>query len=413
MMLLSRLGLTPSAFVSFGMALVCAWLMLRADLARRRLPIGPTTFVLRAVAGGLLGALAVERWLAPHIVSWYGAVVGSVLVLLTLSGKKLPIAVLLDMAAPPAAIGYSIVRGFAVATSASRFDLPVFIEMLAFAAIGWWLWTEEKRAAQLQRPKGNVFGEYLILMGAVRLATHFYTAHPSAQINAVASALAMVVGGAIIALQVPRFLRGLEEHRVLEQIATFGEAAQPEYAPPTPECPHPEQWKMLDPMSSETEVIDFLRSLVITLKPRLVVETGTFRGLSTVAIAEGMRQNGFGRVVTIEYDPKVYAAAKQHIEASGLADWVECRNQSSLDTEINGTIDILFSDSHQEIREAEVRRFYPQVNEHGLILVHDASSHLRIVREAMLRLEREGLISLLLLPTPRGLAIAQKRNGRR
>jgi hypothetical protein len=35
------------------------------------------------------------------------------------------------------------------------------------------------------------------------------------------------------------------------------------------------------------------------------------------------------------------------------------------------------------------------------------------VREAALRLESEGLVSVVLLPTPRGLVIAQKREGRK
>jgi hypothetical protein len=35
------------------------------------------------------------------------------------------------------------------------------------------------------------------------------------------------------------------------------------------------------------------------------------------------------------------------------------------------------------------------------------------VREAALRMEAEGLISLVLLPTPRGLVVAQKREGRK
>jgi hypothetical protein len=41
--------------------------------------------------------------------------------------------------------------------------------------------------------------------------------------------------------------------------------------------------------------------------------------------------------------------------------------------------------------------------------MHDASSHLKIVREAALKMEAEGLLSVVLLPTPRGLVIAQKR----
>ena len=45
----------------------------------------------------------------------------------------------------------------------------------------------------------------------------------------------------------------------------------------------------------------------------------------------------------------------------------------------------------------------------GLILMHDASSHLKTVRQAALKMEEEGLISVLLLPTPRGLVLAQRR----
>jgi hypothetical protein len=52
------------------------------------------------------------------------------------------------------------------------------------------------------------------------------------------------------------------------------------------------------------------------------------------------------------------------------------------------------------------------MNPNGVILMHDASSHLQVVRDAALRLEREGLISVVLLPTPRGLVVAQKREGR-
>jgi len=101
------------------------------------------------------------------------------------------------------------------------------------------------------------------------------------------------------------------------------------------------------------------------------------------------------------------------IAASGLAQWIDLRNGSSLEIEVPGQIDLLFSDSDLDIREQEVRRFLPQTSSNGLILMHDASSHQRKVREAALRLEAEGLISAVLLPTPRGLIIAQKREGRK
>jgi hypothetical protein len=79
---------------------------------------------------------------------------------------------------------------------------------------------------------------------------------------------------------------------------------------------------------------------------------------------------------------------------------------------VEGRIDMLFCDSDVPLREKEVRRFLPQINPNGVILMHDASSSVNSVREGALRLEAEGLVSVLLLPTPRGLVLAQKREGR-
>ena len=204
-----------------------------------------------------------------------------------------------------------------------------------------------------------------------------------------------------------------QERKILRQIEHSGDVLQPEYHRATPECPHPERWNMYDSMTAEVEVLEFLRCLVTTIKPELVVETGTFSGISTLWIAEGLKQNGRGKIITCEFDRVIYANAKERIAKSGLAEWIECRNESSLETQIAGKIDLLFSDSDQTIREQEVRRFLPQVKANGLILIHDASSHQKTVREAALRLESEQLISALLLPTPRGLVVAQKREGRK
>ena len=170
---------------------------------------------------------------------------------------------------------------------------------------------------------------------------------------------------------------------------------------------------MYDSMSAEVEVLDFLKKLVTTAKPELIVETGTFTALSTIRMAEGLAENGFGRLITIEFDPKVFAKAKQRVEQSEVARWIEMRNASSLETKVEGQIDLLFSDSDLNIREQEVRHFLPQMNSNGLILMHDASSHYKVVREQALRLQAEGLLSVVFLPTPRGLVVAQKRDGRK
>ena len=117
-------------------------------------------------------------------------------------------------------------------------------------------------------------------------------------------------------------------------------------------------------------------------------------------------------MVSCEFDSVVYEKAKERLEASPLKQWMELRNESSLEMQVEGTIDLLFSDSDIQIREAEVKRFLPQMNPNGVILMHDASSHLQVVRAAALKMEDEGLISVVLLPTPRGLVVAQPKAGR-
>jgi predicted O-methyltransferase YrrM len=203
-----------------------------------------------------------------------------------------------------------------------------------------------------------------------------------------------------------------QEHKVMLQHDRAAGALQPEYHRATPECPNPERWSMIDSMTAEVEVLEFIATLVTTIKPRLVVETGSFLGVSTEWIARGLDRNGFGKVISCEYDPVVYEKAEARIEVSPLSPWIELRNESSLDMKVDGTIDLFFSDSDMPIREAEVKRFLPQINPNGIILMHDASSHLKVVRDAALKMESEGLISIILLPTPRGLVIAQPRAGR-
>jgi predicted O-methyltransferase YrrM len=170
---------------------------------------------------------------------------------------------------------------------------------------------------------------------------------------------------------------------------------------------------MYDSMTAEFEVLEFLKSIVTTTKPELIVETGSFMGVSTLWLAQGLKENGFGKIISCEFDPVVFAKAKDKVERSSVKDWIDLRNESSLEMKVDGRIDLLFSDSDMPIREQEVRRYLPQVNPFGLILMHDASSHLKQVRDAALKLEAEGLISVVLLPTPRGLVMAQKRAGRK
>jgi prolipoprotein diacylglyceryl transferase len=400
--------------------------------------------------------------------AWFGGFVAGIATLLLIARRhRVNLLAMLDLSSSAAAIGYAVGRigclvsgdgdygiptnlpwgmafpnGLAPTTQAcvnwkdaahplgwpadcAVHPTPIY-EFLAGVLIFWYIWRRGSRALRTPLGPGVIVGEFLILSGLERFLVEFIRINPRVifipiaphaalgMSNAQFTALLSIVAGIIILLFARwRFRRVAPVHKVLDHVTQHGSEVKPEYHRATPECPHPERWRMFDTMTAEVEVLEFLRCLVTTVKPNIIVETGTFLGVSTVYMAEGLKQNGFGKIITCEPDPEVFAKAKEKIAASGLSKWVDSRQQSSLEIKVSGTIDMLFCDSVVELREQEVRHFLPQVNPTGLVLMHDASSHLKTVRDAALKLEQEQLISVVLLPTPRGLVIAQKREGRK
>ena len=372
--------------------------------------------------------------------AWFGGFLGGFLALIYLARHfGIPSLEFLDICSPAAAIGYGIGRIGCLLSGDGDYGVPTTLpwgmsfpngvvpttervhptplyEFFIWLAIGAFLWHLGTKALRGPKAKGEIFCNYLILTGIARFLIEFIRINPPSFFglsNAQAASLVSIAVGAVLLWRLKSQFHALKkEHRIVEHIAAHGDVLQPEYHRPTPECPHPERWHMYDSMTAEMEVLDFLKSIVTTIKPELVVETGTFSGLSTLRIAEGLKANSLGRVITCEYDAKVFAAAQERFAASGLAEWIDARNESSLEMKVDGQIDLLFCDSDAPIREQEVRKFLPQMNPHGLILMHDASSSMQTVRAGALRLEEEGLLSVLLLPTPRGLVVAQKKEGR-
>jgi predicted O-methyltransferase YrrM len=407
--------LVPAAVAG---VLVSAW-VLQADFRRRK--IDANAYLIAMTVGA--AALAVAYFASRVRLGWTGGMLGGLLVLLLLGRReKISLLEFLDACSPAAAAGIAagdlgvfLVNTAGMAPSGDVGLTPLY-ESLIQAAIAAFLWRLGAKITLGPRPKGEIFGSYLILAGASTVIGQSVRGTIASQFGTtygwIAGLIFFLYGVFLLWGVLANYHKISKEHRILEHTAARGSVVQPEYRKPTPECPHPERWRMYDSMTAEVEVLDFLKTLVTTTKPELVVETGTFLGISTLHIAEGLKENGIGRVVTCELDAKVYEEARKRFAASGLDAWIELRNESSLEIQIDDRIDLLYCDSDMPLREQEVRRFLPQMNPNGLIVLHDASSDLKIVREGALKLEREGLLSVVFLPTPRGLVVAQKREGR-
>lgn len=459
----------PISIPTFGLMVASALLVsayvLQADFDRRRGQLQNLSgfkeqrdegFLIIGIAGiaGLIGARLYHVLESPseffadpwHLLfsrfgfAWFGGFLGGFLALLIMARRlKIPVLLFLDICSPAACVGYAIGRIGCLLSGDGDYGVPTSLpwgmsfpngvvpttqrvhptplyEFFIWMAIAAFLWHMGTKSLRGPKAVGEIFANYLIFTGIARFLVEMIRINPRSffgMSNAQAASVLSILIGAVLLWRIKdRFHALKKEHRIVEHIATRGDVLQAEYHKPTPECPHPERWHMYDSMTAEVEVLDFLRAIVTTVKPELVVETGTFSGLSTLRIAEGLKANGFGRVITCEFDPKVFAAAQERFAASGLGEWIEARKESSLEMKVDGRIDLLFCDSDVPIRGQEVRRFLPQVNPYGLILMHDASSAMKAVRAAALEMEQEGLISVVLLPTPRGLVVAQKREGR-
>tara|TARA_Y100000310_G_C20681509_1_gene816229 strand:- start:578 stop:1228 length:651 start_codon:yes stop_codon:yes gene_type:complete len=139
--------------------------------------------------------------------------------------------------------------------------------------------------------------------------------------------------------------------------------------------------------STEIETLDFLHSLICLRKPQYVVETGTYKAIGTIAIASALKENGLGKLITIEKDKNLFNKAKEKIKYVNLDEYVNLVNEDSLIYLKQNKIvfDIAFIDSYTPIRHKEFKILYENNCLRDLVLFHDTSR----LREKSMHFEDE------------------------
>lgn len=176
----------------------------------------------------------------------------------------------------------------------------------------------------------------------------------------------------------------------------------PELGAAWPLCPEPWRWACYDGQGVEVEVLEFLETLVVLLKPPLIVETGTYLGWSAAALARGCWRNGVGHVVSYECDPHRARTARAFLMEEKLEPWVTVLTEDSKEGRPKGPIDLLFVDGSDE-RVEEIEHYLPWLSERAVVVAHDGANAQHGWRRLADRFER------VLLPTPRGLWLMQRR----
>ena len=145
-----------------------------------------------------------------------------------------------------------------------------------------------------------------------------------------------------------------------------------------------------------------IAGLIRGLQPDVVIETGAAFGQTTAMILAALDENQHGMLITCEIDPQRRLGITPHPRLIILG------NSLDVNPAEFAPIDFVFFDSLPELRVPEFR-FYRRYMRSGTIVAwHDTAAQASGGLGKALREEIEQLnLSLIHLPTPRGLTLAE------
>jgi phosphatidylglycerol:prolipoprotein diacylglycerol transferase len=227
-----------------ALGLICAFFLMRADLARRGLAVDAESIIGITGLAGLAGARlyhlleAPARFLAnpwPLLFStmgfaWFGAFLGGFAALLLLARRyRMKVLLMLDVASPAAALGYGIGRIGCLISGDGDYGAPTSLpwgmsfpnglvpttervhptpiyELLAALATAYFLWRIGYHILRRERPDGTVFALYLLLSGLARFLVEFIRINPKLLLgltNAQVASVACFIAGVILLWKIP------------------------------------------------------------------------------------------------------------------------------------------------------------------------------------------------------------------
>jgi phosphatidylglycerol:prolipoprotein diacylglycerol transferase len=251
----------PLTLGSYGLlvaaGLICAFFVLRADLARRGIQADAETIIGVTGLAGIAGARLYHLLETPREFfanpwpllfstmgfAWFGAVVGGFIALVFLARSyRMSLLLMLDVVSPAAALGYGVGRIGCLVSGDGDYGIPTslpwgmsfpnglvptmgtclergwpancrvhptpiyeFLAALVIAHFLWRVWkpaaSEGKRSAQTGQPAGRVFAWYLIGTGIVRFLIEFIRINPPSLFgltNAQNASVVSVVAGVLL-----------------------------------------------------------------------------------------------------------------------------------------------------------------------------------------------------------------------
>ena len=133
------------------------------------------------------------------------------------------------------------------------------------------------------------------------------------------------------------------------------------------------------PGESDVGIRNLIYTMVLNLRPRIVLEIGCHIGNGAVVIGSALRKNGYGKLITLEPAPHYQQIAAKYIAKSRLQSFVQIVPQYSYDPSCQeflrqqAPFDLIFIDGAHEYDAAmaDIVLSAEIMHDNGIAILHD------------------------------------------
>jgi predicted O-methyltransferase YrrM len=162
--------------------------------------------------------------------------------------------------------------------------------------------------------------------------------------------------------------------------------------------------------TTELEYLDLIHALVLAAKPRTLLETGSLRGMGTLAIAAALGANGFGKLFSVDLNPSDELRANlERYELAQLVNVIKGNSITLCATWAGEPFEFAFFDSdvHCRAREHDLLRRRGKLSPGAVCVFHDTSAIRHGVDTSFEYIRYTESAPGLNIPLSRGLKVVQ------
>lgn len=164
----------------------------------------------------------------------------------------------------------------------------------------------------------------------------------------------------------------------------------------------------------------FLSMISHLIRPRYILEIGTYTGYSALCLAEGLATNG--TLITLDVNEELESRVRSYFKESGMADRIDYRigDAARLIPTLPGNIDLVFIDADKENYSTYYQLVLDKMNSGGVILADNVlwsgkvtqpkpDKDTRAIKEFNTMVVNDVRVECLLLPIRDGILMARKK----